>query len=307
MSKACFQAFIDGDYSTIVDQAKTLLRSKPNNMVRQMIIISHQRLGQADRMDQYLQEILSAIPRDSLDFALLQVTLGQRDSWDVLDLARQRSFLQHHDVCSAHYYIGARLLTLNNAEGAHLAFDAAIATDAKIPEFLLARHERQSSLGQIRPKQEQAGTGATAKTISDGALDEVIAQKDFRRIDDLVGVALSLTPSQWNRIGRAMIGVAFGQLTISDRWFSLMKQAISQCGVLREHAFRILNDPNTAKAEGAYQTTDRSNLVFALFNTRLTRDEIRVIKNLQANITKQVYREPCEALLLRQVYVGDNG
>jgi hypothetical protein len=132
------RAFASRNYDECVRQALVLLRTRKTHELLQALLISLQRLGRTD----LLEELRASVLKVTHPWAstLLKLTLGEAEPAEVLGQAED-------DVqrCQAHYYTGARLLTLGLAEAASAEFVASMATGARCLECQLARIEVASA------------------------------------------------------------------------------------------------------------------------------------------------------------------
>ncbi len=132
----CIQSFVYGNYAECAQQVMPLLSTGVTPEMVQVLLISLQRRGQNDLVEQLSPQCLTMFPNHPWETALLKLTLGQEEPIRVLDMAqddRQR--------CQARFYAGARLLTKGGEEEAGPEFLDCLATQARCLEFQLAKVE----------------------------------------------------------------------------------------------------------------------------------------------------------------------
>jgi CHAT domain-containing protein/tetratricopeptide (TPR) repeat protein len=141
----CIQSFTDKNYAACVEQALGLMSSGATHEVLQVLLLSLERLGRADAVEQLAPRILAATSSADWDHRLLRLTLGQVDPAEVLRLADNDT-----RRCQVHYYWGARLLALGQIEPAQDAFNACLRFDASCLERQLAEVEKRFVPSPIR-------------------------------------------------------------------------------------------------------------------------------------------------------------
>ena len=148
------QAFANRDYSLCIKMCPEVLQANNSLMVIiwQIFFISSQRMGMVEIAENfgnaYVAQREAVAPHFpelawfiEFDCDLVKLTIGRVQLHDILPRAesdRQR--------CQAHYYAGARHLTLGDRERALAEFDLSLATGAVCAERQLAEVERRYAL-----------------------------------------------------------------------------------------------------------------------------------------------------------------
>ncbi len=141
----CLEAFIQRDYAGCVREGMPLLPTGLPLVLLQLVLISLQRLGQTVRARELGGDILAATEQEPWDHLLSMLTLDQAHLIDVLAQARD-----DEQRYQAHYYFGARLLTLGQRGPARAAFAACAALNTPCHERELARVESNSPSSPAR-------------------------------------------------------------------------------------------------------------------------------------------------------------
>jgi hypothetical protein len=149
------QAFVQRDYPRCVELCGEAMEASPRARVFglpwQLLFISMQRSGVGQAVEPLAAKFLAT--REPMvghlgtgmnewfhfENELVRVTLGQKSLADVLPLARIDA-----QRCQAHFYAGARLLTLGQREEARQEFDACLAVPCDSVERELAEAEKAS-------------------------------------------------------------------------------------------------------------------------------------------------------------------
>src|SRR5262249_32463980 len=134
----CLQAFADRDYAACFDKARLLIAKPAPPVLWQVLLISLQRLGRTDLIEQVGPGLVEAAG-DPWQQTLLRVALGQVDPAVAVAQAGDEG-----QRCQALYYKGARLLTRGDSDAAREALAACVATNVQCEEWLLARYELDS-------------------------------------------------------------------------------------------------------------------------------------------------------------------
>jgi tetratricopeptide (TPR) repeat protein/CHAT domain-containing protein len=137
--QSCLQAFVNRDYPRCAEQALALARTGTDHVLLQVLLISLQRLGRTDLLEQLAPQALATTAREPWCHALVQLTLGERAPQDVLRLAQNES---HR--CQVLFYSGSRFLTLGQVEAAHDAFEACLQINVSCVEYQLAQFEKEA-------------------------------------------------------------------------------------------------------------------------------------------------------------------
>jgi hypothetical protein len=145
------QAFANRDYSLCIKTCPEVLQANGSLLVIiwQIFFISCQRIGMVENAESFgnayiaqREAVAPSFPEletwIAFDCDLVRLTLGRAQLPDILPRAvgdRQR--------CQAHYYAGARHLTLGDHDRARVEFDLSLATRADCAERRLAEAERR--------------------------------------------------------------------------------------------------------------------------------------------------------------------
>jgi hypothetical protein len=150
--RRCTTLFIGSDYEGCVETARTLMPTAAfRSDMAQLVLISLQRLAQTEGLERFASQVLSATAGHPWFHGLVRLTLGEAEIADVLRLAKND--LQR---CQAHYYAGARLLTIGRPQDAREQFDACLAVKVDCPEYTLASVEKLHPLdGPATPGQKR--------------------------------------------------------------------------------------------------------------------------------------------------------
>jgi tetratricopeptide (TPR) repeat protein/CHAT domain-containing protein len=132
----CIKAFAAGDYATCMQRAMALVQERATLHTLQLLLISLQRLGREDLLNDIGPKVLEMTAKRPWDHSLLGVTLEQAEPSEVLDQAAD-----DQQRCQAMFYIGARLVTLAAVEPARFFLAACVAQDCDCLERLLAQQE----------------------------------------------------------------------------------------------------------------------------------------------------------------------
>src|SRR5262249_23260251 len=109
----CLQAYLCRDYRACINMAFPLIQTEPHQVVAQVLVISLQRLGLEQQVQQRSARILDTLKEHPWEQTLLRVTLGQIDPNTLLDQTENEA-----QRCQVLYYAGARALTLGQLEEA---------------------------------------------------------------------------------------------------------------------------------------------------------------------------------------------
>jgi tetratricopeptide (TPR) repeat protein len=149
------RAFANRDYAACLQQFPAFFQTEAAVFALpwKIFLISAQRLGQPEVAERFGQELLS---RNEMA-ARVTVMLGQYLAWEselvklTLGHVEPAQVLAQaaddHQRCQAHYYAGARHLTLGNQEAALAEFDACLALHVDCVERGLAEVERRHVVG----------------------------------------------------------------------------------------------------------------------------------------------------------------
>ena len=135
----CVQAFVARDYGACAQQALDTLSTGTSHELLQLLLISLQRLGQTELLDQLGPQVLAATAELPWHHALLALTLGQADPASLYEQA-----IDEGQRCQVLFYTAIRLLLVGRAEEARQTFEACLALDAPCLEHHLAAVERHS-------------------------------------------------------------------------------------------------------------------------------------------------------------------
>ena len=137
--RQCFDSFIDSDYEGCIGKvrASTGGAASLRSDMAQLMLISLQRLGRSEEAERLGAQMLEAAGDHPWFQRLVQLTLGEAEPGEVLAKAENDA-----QRCQAHYYAGARLLTLGQAQEAAAQFEACLRVKAGCPEYALASIER---------------------------------------------------------------------------------------------------------------------------------------------------------------------
>jgi hypothetical protein len=150
-TKDCYKAFAKHDYFGCARQVELLINSSQAHEVFQLLLISLQRLGRTDSFyNELVPQLLTGSSRHPWHHALFRLTVGLAQPAEVLRLARTGT-----ELLQAHYYIGARLLTIGDVHGAQREFDAVIGTGINCIE-------RDMAISHRAPAQNPKSLGAVA-------------------------------------------------------------------------------------------------------------------------------------------------
>ncbi len=132
----CVLTFINRDYDSCAQQAMALLTAGTSLEVLQLLMISLQRLGRTDSVEQLGSQLLAATSEHPWVHELLQLTLDQTNPDQLLAQAQTEE-----QRCQVLYYLGARCLTMGLDREARKAFSACLALDTQCLERQLAQAE----------------------------------------------------------------------------------------------------------------------------------------------------------------------
>lgn len=135
----CLNAFVRHDYDTCVDLSAAEIEQGATLDLLQALVISLQRTGRTESLSSIGPQFLAATAGNPWENGLLRLTLGQTELSGILAFAG--SDVQR---CQAHYYAGARLLTVGQVDAARAEFGACMALEANCTELDLARCELES-------------------------------------------------------------------------------------------------------------------------------------------------------------------
>ncbi len=96
----CVQAFINRDYASCAQQAMPMLATGASHELLQLLLISLKRLGRSEVVEQLGPHVLAATKDQPWIHGLLQYTLGQADSVQLLEQAKTEE-----QICQMLYYI----------------------------------------------------------------------------------------------------------------------------------------------------------------------------------------------------------
>lgn len=135
------QAFIVQDYVACCDRSEALMAVGALPVVAQAFVISMQRLGRQDALEDYGPRLLNATAGPApWDHLMLRLTLGQASSSQALLLAKNAI-----ERAKVHYYAGERFVTEGREKEARREFDACLALgDDLCTESRLASRSRQN-------------------------------------------------------------------------------------------------------------------------------------------------------------------
>jgi len=136
--RQCLDSFMDSDYEGCVgtvcaSAGAASLRSD----LAQLMLISLQRLGRGEEADRLGSQMLEAAGEHPWFQRLVQLTLGEAEPAEVLAEAETDA-----QRCQAHYYAGARLLTLGRVQEAAAEFAACLRVKVGCPEYAMASVEK---------------------------------------------------------------------------------------------------------------------------------------------------------------------
>jgi CHAT domain-containing protein/tetratricopeptide (TPR) repeat protein len=135
----CIQAFTDRDYESCIRCAMSVPVTEATPDLRQLRLISLQRLGRTAEADKFGSRVLTAGTSDSWEQLLLKLTLAQTDIATALRMARDG-----RQRCQAHYYAGAHHLTEGEIDKARREFLACLSTNEQCLEGQLAQWEYEN-------------------------------------------------------------------------------------------------------------------------------------------------------------------
>src|SRR5262249_17228351 len=139
----CLQAFVSRDYASCVSHCRALLLSGRLRffVVLPVMLISLEQLGETAALEAQELEILRLTAHIPYYQALVKLAIGKQTLPEVLALARYAD-----QSCQAHYYAGARFLTLGDVAEAQAALTACLAIQVECPEWHLARAQSVPSM-----------------------------------------------------------------------------------------------------------------------------------------------------------------
>ena len=159
-------AFRVGDYATCAKVARSMLESGASHEVFQVLLISMQRMGLAEAADRMGEKLVAAAGDRPVPRLLLGVTLGQVEGETaVAELAGDPETL-----CQAHFYWGARLVTLEQVAGARRALDACLAIDCDVVERVVLGQAERDRLPRTRDESVLLGAHRRAERLLESAV-----------------------------------------------------------------------------------------------------------------------------------------
>lgn len=138
----CCVAFINRDYGECLGLAFMMIADGDEAMpalvqvITQLVTICSQRMGGREITQVFGAGGIALTLKDPWQHSLLKLTLGQADPSDVRTKAKN-----DHQRCQADYYVGCRLLTMGNEDGARRAFELCVQGPVDCWERLMARQE----------------------------------------------------------------------------------------------------------------------------------------------------------------------
>ncbi len=134
----CLDLFTSSEYEACLAKGRTLIPGAAlRSDLAQLMLICLERLGRKDQLDRFASQVLEATEGHPWFHGLVRLTLGRAEPDEVLAMAATDA-----QRCQAHYYAGARLLTLGQTAAARAHFDACAAVKVDCPEYALASVER---------------------------------------------------------------------------------------------------------------------------------------------------------------------
>jgi CHAT domain-containing protein/tetratricopeptide (TPR) repeat protein len=152
----CMQNWANRQYAVCYRQLESWLATNPTHELMQLALLCLQRLGQAQKVEQFGPQFLRLTAARPWHHLLLQLTLGQVDPARVLAQATTEE-----ERCQTHYYAGARLVTEWRLQAAQAEFAACLAMASPCLERELAHAE----IGAAKPTDKRAATADVEKQI----------------------------------------------------------------------------------------------------------------------------------------------
>lgn len=163
----CLAAMVRGDYGECAEHAYNLLEEGAGHEILQVLVISLERLGRTDELEEIARQALKVTRRRPWYHALVRLTLGQVEAAKVLGEAADDTAR-----CQAHYYAAARLATLGRAKEAAAELEACLAIDSPCVERQLAEAQRRRARASNGRKQTApADPSATFRECVDSFID----------------------------------------------------------------------------------------------------------------------------------------
>lgn len=133
----CLVLFASKKYDQCVEKAADIIdRGTAHQSIFQMLLISLQRLGRQDDIDNVGSRLLEKTISSPWLNALLKLTLGKLTEEELL-----RNATNNQQRCDVLYYTGARLKTLGLSNDALEKFKKCLETNVESIEMVLARME----------------------------------------------------------------------------------------------------------------------------------------------------------------------
>ncbi len=179
---SCTLAFADHDYDTCVRHAVSFLERGEDPFLAQLLLISLQRLGKTKAVALVGADCTARVLNRPWEHALLKLTLGEVELDEVLEIAAD-----DQQCCQAHYYAGARLLTLGKIEAAQQKLKTCLDYRIQCHERLLAIKELDSPDEEI----SHEGPQDRIRQMNDNAI-QLRQQGDFEEALAQLNGALDL-------------------------------------------------------------------------------------------------------------------
>ena len=127
------EAYNEHDYDKSAELSRELVKKVPNLTAVQILLISLQRLGRTEEVNQVAPQLIAALSDSSWSMGLLELTLGQTSAEEILTAAET---VVHE--CQARYYAGERLATLDEYDAARAEFEVVAKSGVPCNQVMLA-------------------------------------------------------------------------------------------------------------------------------------------------------------------------